>query len=69
MLDVAETFMASTQVTQISLTNTTVLGCPAICCLNCPPKVAEALSKVLSNGHFVTNLPVVQYILYEPQYI
>ena len=69
MLDVAETFTASTQVTQISLANATVLGCPAICCLNCLPKVSVALSKVLSNDHFITNRPVLQYILYEPQYM
>ena len=45
-----------TQVTQISLADTTVPGCPVIRCLNCLPNVAVALSKVLSNGRFVTSI-------------
>ena len=45
-----------TQVTQILLANTTIPGFPAIGCLNCLPKVAVALSKVLSNGCFVTSI-------------
>ena len=45
-----------TQVMQISLANTTVLGCPATSCLNCLPKVAVALSKVLSSGRFITSI-------------
>ena len=45
-----------TQVTQISLANITVPGFPAIGCLNCLPEVAVVLSKVLSNGRFVTSI-------------
>ena len=57
MLDVAEAFTAmdTSHANFVSQHHSSGLS-PAIRCLNCLPKVAVALSKVLSNARFVTSI-------------
>ena len=57
MLDVAEAFMAmdTSHANFVSQHHSSGLS-PAIRCLNCLPKVAVVLSKVLSNVRFVTSI-------------